>query len=69
MRFSHIEYDGKSRQQQERATAICTELEEFIVKELGHDRASSLALTRLEECLMWVRKQIRDDQICRITGV
>ena len=63
-RFDYIRYDEKSAKAQKSAKNICSMLEGFI-DALPKGRASSLALTKLEEVYMWIGKAIRDDQIER----
>lgn len=63
-RFNYVRYDEKSILEQESAKIICEELEKMILS-LGQGRASSLALTNLEETYMWIGKQIRDNQVAR----
>ena len=64
-RFDYIAYDEEAQRHQEHAKKICDDLRAHIETNLKPGRASSLAMTKLEECYMWVGKQIRDDQIAR----
>ena len=63
--FDYIQYDSLAAGRQERVKAQCIELAHFIAT-LGQGRPQSLALTKLEECYMWIGKAIRDDQIKRV---
>ncbi len=64
-RFDYVKYDEKAVADQVAAKHWCMGLDELIVKNLMPSRATSLALTRLEEAYMWIGKAIRDDQIAR----
>lgn len=61
--FSYVKYDETSVNKQETAKAICEQLESFLNDQLNNGRAKSLAITKLEECYMWIGKAIRDEQI------
>lgn len=63
-RFDYVRYDDIAQKQQELFKRWAQEIEGGI-DALGNGRAKSLALTKLEECYMWIGKQIRDDQIAR----
>lgn len=63
-RFKYIRYDQESIDKSEEIKKICELLEEKI-DGLGKGRAGATALTKLEECFMWVGKQIRDNQVVR----
>lgn len=63
--FYYVKYDETSVSKQETARDICESLEAFISLELLNGRAKSLAITKLEECYMWIGKAIRDEQIDR----
>lgn len=64
-RFDYIAYDENAAQNQANFKQICINLETAIDENLRAGRPKSLALTALEECYMWIGKQIRDDQIAR----
>lgn len=64
-RFDYVKYDVDSQRNQEHAKVLCDDLRACIETNLKPGRAASIALTKLEECYMWVGKQIRDDQIAR----
>lgn len=64
-RLDYIKYDEKSVDLQKEAKSIAEKLEYFIFYNFKNTRASSLALTKLEECYMWIGKAIRDNQIER----
>lgn len=72
-RFDYVKYDDGAVQDQQRAKKLASELETFIGG-IGYAQgiiseecalAKALALTKLEECYMWIGKAIRDDQIAR----
>lgn len=63
-RFDYVKYDERAQSDQNLAKSFVTGLEAMINK-IGSGRAQSLALTKLEECYMWIGKAIRDDQIKR----
>lgn len=62
--FDYVKYDDVAAQEQARFKAEFIALEAS-VKTLPNGRGKSLALTKLEECYMWVGKALRDDQIAR----
>jgi hypothetical protein len=64
-RFDYVKYDSSSVLTQELFKNEVSELESYIDAELFSNRAKALALTKLEECYMWIGKAIRDDQIER----
>ncbi len=72
-RFDYVAYDEGAQQDQASAKDQVTKLETFIggigyaQGTLSKDcaRAKALAITKLEECYMWIGKAIRDDQIAR----
>lgn len=63
-RFDYVAYDDFATKQQKLMKDLAQTLEGAILG-LNQGRAQSLALTSLEECYMWIGKQIRDDQIKR----
>lgn len=64
-RFDYVKYDDTACTQQNSAKSVCSVLESFIDQNCNSPRAKALALTKLEECFMWIGKAIRDDQILR----
>lgn len=66
-RFDYVAYDGPSRELQSWARHKVTELEKLIesISALSSARSRALALTKLEECYMWIGKAIREDQLSR----
>jgi hypothetical protein len=66
-RFDFIQYDNISIERQinfkNQFIKLANDIEEIST---GNERASLLALVKLEECYMWIGKAIRDDQIRRI---
>lgn len=73
-RFDYIKYDKAAVSDQETAKKLVTKLETFI-DGIGNSsgelrpecaRAKALAITKLEECYMWIGKAIRDDQVARV---
>jgi hypothetical protein len=61
-RFDYVRYDSEAQVLQSIAKELVTTLEGFIDK-LGKGRPNALAMTKLEECYMWIGKAIRDRQI------
>jgi polysaccharide deacetylase 2 family uncharacterized protein YibQ len=74
-RFDYVKYDQGSVEQADSAKKIVQQLENLIggigyslgTKEVmgSSARAKALAMTKLEECYMWIGKAIRDDQVAR----
>ena len=63
-RFDYVKYDNEALLQQNAFKYQMVMLEHNI-EQLNSPRAKALALTKLEECYMWIGKAIRDDQIAR----
>ena len=63
-RFDYVRYDARPEGLQATAKVRAGQLEELIAP-LPDGRAKALALTKLEECYMWIGKAIRDAQIKR----
>jgi len=63
-RFDYVRYDEQAMKTQAVLKEKHAELEKLI-EELPPGRGQALALTKLEECYMWVGKAIRDDQVKR----
>lgn len=64
-RFDYVKYDEKGTALQASMKDNFTHIETLIDRNCISPRAKALALTKLEECYMWVGKAIRDDQISR----
>lgn len=69
-RFDYVKYDDEAMLNQNRAKEMVCALEKFILDFYKSPstyamRSSNLAITKLEECYMWIGKLIRDDQIGR----
>lgn len=64
-RFDYVKYDDVAMDAQAILKNKFVELEKLIESKLVSPRAKALAMTKLEECYMWVGKAIRDDQITR----
>lgn len=64
-RFDYVKYDGTAAGLQEKFKLEVKALEAAIDNKVSSPRAKALALTKLEECYMWIGKGIRDDQITR----
>lgn len=62
-RFDYIKYDELTAAEQAAFKNDVTFLEDRIEACLPSRRAKSLALTKLEECYMWIGKGLRDRQI------
>jgi hypothetical protein len=63
-RLDYVKYDEQSIANQELFKRHCEKLV-FAIEMLNEGRAKSLALTKLEECYMWIGKALRDSQIER----
>lgn len=63
-RFDYVKYDATGEGLQAVAKVEAQRLE-TVIEQLPNGRAKALALTKLEECYMWIGKAIRDDQIAR----
>jgi hypothetical protein len=72
-RFDYVKYDDGAMADQDQSKRIVMRLEQFI-NSIGYAqakltpdclRAKAIAMTKLEECYMWIGKAIRDDQIAR----
>jgi len=61
-RFESLRFDSHHEGLANRASMLAQEVERFI-SELKPGRSSAMAVTKLEECHVWMGKAIRDDQI------
>lgn len=61
-RFDYIRYDEEAQKLQDEAKRLVVSLETFL-DTLPKGRPQALALTKLEECYMWIGKAIRDRQV------
>jgi hypothetical protein len=64
-RFDYVKYDETAINTQAAFKAIITSLEGHVNNQLKSPRAKAVAITKLEECYMWIGKAIRDDQLGR----
>lgn len=64
-RFEYVKYDEEATRHSQDAVKRVDDVRAFIDTNLKPGRASALAMTKLEECYMWIGKAIRDDQIAR----
>lgn len=64
-RFDYVEYDETSCSRQNIFKSTSNMLEKQIEAYCDSPRYKALALTKLEECYMFIGKAIRDDQIKR----
>lgn len=64
-RFDYVKYDEEAARNSQDALKRVDDVRAFIDTNLKPGRASSLAMTKLEECFMWIGKAIRDDQVAR----
>lgn len=62
--FDYVAYDEEAKMQQQTAQNFTGQLA-LVIEVLPSGRAKSLAMTKLEECYMWIGKAIRDEQILR----
>jgi hypothetical protein len=65
-RFDYVAYDEKAVRDQAAFKNVATTIESMIEGAITSPRAKALALTKLEECYMWIGKGVRDDQIARL---
>jgi hypothetical protein len=64
-RLDYVKYDEIATDSQAFLKNRFMDLENLIDAKTVSPRAKALAMTKLEECYMWVGKAIRDDQIQR----
>lgn len=64
-RFDYVKYDDIANEAQTTLKNQMTALEASIELNCRSPRAKALAMTKLEECYMWIGKAIWDDQISR----
>lgn len=64
-RFEYVKYDSVAGVTQKHGKKIVENLESFIESSISCPDAKAKALTKLEECYMWIGKGIRNDQITR----
>lgn len=64
-RFDYVQYDAEAAKKQQKIKDAFKLVEAEVILSLRDCRATSLALTRLEEAYMWAGKAIRDEQIER----
>ena len=62
--FEGIKFDDKSDELQQRAIG-CAGVLIAVLSELEETRERSIAITKLEETIMWCGKAIKQDQIKR----
>lgn len=63
-RFDYVKYDEQATTDQAYMKGLVQEIERTLLR-LHSGRATSIALTKLEEVYMWIGKAIRDEQIAR----
>lgn len=63
-RFGHINFDEKSKILSIACKHAADKLEEAI-ESIPFTRSKNNSLTRLEECIMWINKALREAQIER----
>lgn len=64
-RFDYVHFDNRSDNSSQGSKALCKALESFIEENLENSREKSSAITKLEECFMWIGKAIKVDQLKR----
>jgi hypothetical protein len=64
-RLDYVRYDGQAQSTQEVGKNLACRIEAFIEQCIQCPRSKALALTKLEECYMWIGKGVRNDQIKR----
>lgn len=60
-RFDNATYDNDTIMSQNAFKNLCQQLEVFM-DTIPDGRSKSMALTKLEECYMWIGKGLRDKQ-------
>lgn len=68
-RFDYVKYDEEAITDQGVAQGAVNQLEYIIDSRISCPRSKALALTKLEECYMWIGKGIRNDLIKRNEAV
>jgi hypothetical protein len=66
-RFDYVHFDEEAQHKQNTLKSLYFELERALGNLLPAGRATSLAITHLEESFMWVGKSLRDEQIAVTT--
>ena len=66
-RLDYVKYDETAQGLQDAAKQQCGDIVKMI-EAMGAGRAQSIALTKIEECYMWIGKAIRDHQVMRNGG-
>jgi hypothetical protein len=66
-KFDYVEWDENSQLICDDLKGRVEELDAMILTMLGHSRERFLAVTKLEECFMWLGKAIRSDQLKRMS--
>lgn len=64
-RFDYVKYDETAAAEQAGFKELFSGLAGMVEDRLSPGRATSLALTKLEEAYMWVGKALRDECIAR----
>lgn len=64
-RFDYVKYDDEANARQGFLKVATENLEREINSMTDSPRYKALALTKLEECYMYIGKAVRDDQIKR----
>jgi hypothetical protein len=64
MSIGSVAFDETAEAKHREAAEMCVALRNFIGS-LAQSRAQALAITKLEECFMWIGAALRDDQIKR----
>ena len=59
MRFKSQEFNEQQNDAHLQLTAMCEELENMMSLTIADSREKSIALTKLEECHLWIGKALR----------
>lgn len=62
-RFDYIRFDEARAEKCKQFYVAFNDLEQAIEGHIKVGRSKALALTKLEECYMWIGKAIRDEQV------
>jgi len=64
-RFNYVKYDLESNEASHNFQSMVMDLEVGLEAILNPSRERALAITKLEECFMWIGKAIKVDQEAR----
>lgn len=61
-RFDYVEFDDFSDELSQESKEKCKAIEYYLQYNFRDSREKECALTKLEECFMWIGKAIKEDQ-------